>query len=162
MISAANTPQDIEAIVKLGKQIWNQYYVPIIGQDQVDYMLDKFQSITALTDQIQNQHYHYFKIEADQNLVGYIGLQHRQESLFLSKLYVVDSARGIGLGRQGVEFCKQYARDNHFKKIELTVNKHNVLAITAYERIGFIRTAEVVMDIGQGYVMDDYIFEMEI
>ncbi len=162
MILQAKTRQDIAAIVALGEIIWNQHYVPIIGQAQVDYMLEKFQSVSALTDQIEHQQYHYFMITTDQQLVGYIGLQHRESTLFLSKLYVHDSARGQGLGREGVAFCQRYARDNRFEKIQLTVNKNNALAISAYENIGFSRTKAVVMDIGGGYVMDDYVFEMQM
>ncbi len=34
-------------------------------------MLEKFQSVTALTDQIDHQQYHYFMIKIDEQLVGY-------------------------------------------------------------------------------------------
>jgi RimJ/RimL family protein N-acetyltransferase len=156
------TKLEIEAVVILGKQIWNQHYVPIIGQGQVDYMLNKFQSISALTDQIENQKYYYFMIFNNRKLTGYIGLQDREDTLFLSKIYLTDNVRGKGIGKIAVDFCVDFARKNRFSRIELTVNKNNVVAITAYQKIGFEKIDAIVTDIGGGYVMDDYVFEMTV
>lgn len=45
------------------------------------------------------------------------------------------------------------------KKIQLTVNKHNINSINAYKKWGFKTIDSVVTDIGSGFVMDDYIME---
>jgi RimJ/RimL family protein N-acetyltransferase len=39
----------------------------------------------------------------------------------------------------------------------LNVNKQNLRAIRAYERNGFFVREAVVVDIGGGFVMDDYV-----
>ena len=44
----------------------------------------------------------------------------------------------------------------------LTVNKGNELAIRAYEGTGFETIDAVVTDIGEGFVMDDYIMELRV
>ena len=41
----------------------------------------------------------------------------------------------------------------------LTVNKHNELGIRAYRAKGFETIDAVETDIGEGFVMDDYIME---
>ena len=41
------TPADVNSVAALARVIWNQHYVPIIGQAQTDYMLAKFQSASA-------------------------------------------------------------------------------------------------------------------
>lgn len=43
-IDTVDSDDKICQLEKLAKEIWNQHFVPIIGQDQVDYMLNKFQS----------------------------------------------------------------------------------------------------------------------
>ena len=43
----------------------------------------------------------------------------------------------------------------------LTVNKHNDIAIRAYRGLGFELIGEGVTDIGNGFVMDDYYFELK-
>ena len=37
------------------------------------------------------------------------------------------------------------------------MNKHNAAAIAAYRNCGFVTREEVVVDIGNGFVMDDYV-----
>ena len=48
------------------------------------------------------------------------------------------------------------------KQVYLTVNKHNDHAIAVYKKTGFKVIDEVVTDIGNGYVMDDYIFGYDL
>ncbi len=57
------------------------------------------------------------------------------------------------------EDVKAYARRNGLKKIYLTVNKGNTPSYKIYLHLGFKVIDSVVNDIGQGYVMDDYIME---
>jgi hypothetical protein len=44
----------------------------------------------------------------------------------------------------------------------LTVNKRNAKAMAAYQRNGFTLTESVVVDIGGGFVMDDYVMTKEL
>jgi ribosomal protein S18 acetylase RimI-like enzyme len=44
----------------------------------------------------------------------------------------------------------------------LTVNKNNVNAIKAYEKMGFRNVGSLVQDIGDGFVMDDYAMEKTV
>ncbi|MGD9842546.1 MAG: GNAT family N-acetyltransferase, partial [Steroidobacteraceae bacterium] len=50
------------------------------------------------------------------------------------------------------------ARQRDLPTLWLTVNKRNS-ALTAYLRVGFVIVADVIIDIGNGYVMDDYQLE---
>ena len=43
--------------------------------------------------------------------------------------------------------------------IYLTVNKQNLISISVYEKLGFLRARDLVTDIGSGFVMDDYVME---
>jgi len=112
VIRSVENDQDIDNVAILANQIWTEHYVPIIGEEQVDYMLYKFQSAETVTK---------------------------------SLLFLEDTAREAGL----------FA-------ITLTVNKENVGSIKAYERLGFDNIDSVVMDIGNGFVMDDYVLRKSI
>jgi RimJ/RimL family protein N-acetyltransferase len=102
----------------------------------------------------------FFLIEKERNYVGYIGVQPKEEELFLSKIYVKLSERGKGFGKQAVRFLENLARRLNLKKISLTVNKNNIKTIKAYEKMGFENLGPVVQDIGDGFVMDDFKMEM--
>ena len=155
----ATTAQQIETIAGLAREIWYEYYVPLIGRAQVDYMVSKFQSAGAMTQQLR-EGYEYFLTERNGQGIGYCAVQAQpaQQSLFLSKLYLLRDARGAGTGRICLSFIEQLARRRGLKLLWLTVNKGNP-AVQAYERLGFRIAADLVMDIGGGFVMDDFRME---
>ncbi len=146
---------DLDNIETLAREIWEEHYTPIIGEAQVAYMLDKFQSAAAMQKQLK-EGYEYFMISDGETMVGYLAFIEEPQGLFLSKVYVHSSARGKGLGKAAIEFVKAEAQNRGLSKIRLTVNKYNHNSITAYLKMGFEKTRELVMDIGEGYVMDDY------
>ncbi|MDA8030391.1 MAG: GNAT family N-acetyltransferase [Alphaproteobacteria bacterium] len=166
VFSEVSTESDIHAVAALANEIWREHYEPIIGLAQVEYMLEKFQSAAAIAAQIAEEGFCYYLIRADgdggQGDIGYLGFQREGAVMFLSKLYVKKSARGCGFGARAVGFLRELAREQGMEKIRLTVNKGNALAIAAYERAGFTRTGELVIDIGGGYVMDDFVFEVGV
>ena len=149
----------IASVEKLAHEIWYEYYVPLIGQSQVDYMVSKFQSAAAMREQIRAG-YEYFTMERDAALLGYMAVQSQpaEQRLFISKLYLHRDARGTGTGRLAMEFIERLARDRRLPLLWLTVNKGNP-AVKTYQRLGFRIEAPVVMDIGNGFVMDDFRME---
>lgn len=155
MIIPVFTGKQIAIVESLAKKIWTEHYTPIIGKEQVDYMLEKFQSKQVISEQIA-EGFLYFLIVKDDLYIGYMGLQPKGEELFLSKIYVEDMERGRGYGRQCIEFIEKIAREEGFTNITLTVNKNNKNSIKAYEKFGFINLGAVVQDIGNGFIMDDY------
>lgn len=155
------TGEALEAIETLAADIWREHYTPIIGSDQVSYMLDKFQSLKAMKKQIA-ENYLYYGTYIDGQLVGYLGVQPRDGHLFLSKIYFSKTMRGKGLGRKAIDFLVSKARELQLPAIQLTVNKYNSDTITAYEKMGFVKLRAAVFDIGQGYIMDDYVMEKPI
>jgi len=145
----------IQRVEDLAYEIWNEHFTPIIGKAQVDYMLDKFQSVKAIAGQIE-QGFQYFLLKTDEDYIGYTSVQPKEDELFLSKLYIKSSQRSKGYGRKAVRFLESMARDKGLEKITLTVNKNNLDTIRAYEKFGFENLGPVVQDIGGGFIMDDY------
>jgi ribosomal protein S18 acetylase RimI-like enzyme len=152
--------QQIAEVARLAREIWQQHYLPIIGQQQVDYMLDKFQSEKAIAEQIRRS-YEYYIITNHSDSAGYFAVVpwKSDASLMLSKLYVRKSERGHGLGKQGLQFVENLCRSRKFNLLWLTVNKNNAESIAWYSRMGFYKAGTIVQDIGGGFVMDDFRFE---
>lgn len=154
-LSPATTNQQLQTIEALANEIWNEHYTPIIGKAQVDYMLNKFQSVDSIFRQLESD-YKYFIINYDNSAVGYLAFKLDNSDLFLSKIYILKKYRGLRIGKEAMEFVTQLAASLMCKTITLTVNKNNTNSIEAYKKIGFLKTEELVMDIGNGFVMDDY------
>lgn len=155
--------EQIALVAKIAEPIWYETYAPIIGNDAVRYMVDKFQSVPAINRQLESEGYVYYLVQADGEAAGFIGLvPHKEEKMFLSKLYVSKAFRNAGLSRAAFDFIAALCRKEDLDKIYLTVNKQNTHAIEVYRHFGFYEIDAVVTDIGCGYVMDDYILQKDV
>lgn len=150
---------ELRRVSELANDIWHECFVDIISEGQIDYMIEKFQSLNAMCRQIEEQSYTYMSVYDNDDLCGYIAVKpENDERFFLSKLYLRSDKRGTGIVSEMLERVFAEARLAGKKSVYLTVNKHNDRAIAVYKRTGFVITDEVVTDIGSGYVMNDYIF----
>lgn len=149
--------QNIKELASLASAIWHEYWTCLLSFEQIDYMVENFQSEKAIKNQIENENYTYYFIIKDDKKAGYFGISDKVDYLFLSKLYIKKEFRHQGLGSKAFEKIKELANE---KSIRLTVNKQNINSIKAYEKWGFKTIDAVVTDIGSGFVMDDYIMEV--
>lgn len=156
---AVCTEEDIQLLATLAHEIWNQHFVPLIGQAQVDYMITQFQSAPALTKQLNNGYQYYF-LCWDGEPVGYTGFRLDDDGLFLSKLYLKQAYRGRKIAKKAMDFLLSVADEYQKPRIWLTVNRHNDDTIAAYRSMGFTVSEEKAADIGNGFVMDDYIMTL--
>ena len=151
----------VYSLVAVADEIWREHYTPIIGKEQVEYMLEKFLSAEALVEQI-NSGYEYFLFSYDYTFAGFAGIHEEDGKLFLSKLYVDKEFRGMGIAsymfRKFIEICKM----RNLNKIWLTCNRNNTTSLEVYKHLGFVIAREEVADIGEGFVMDDYILEHDV
>jgi O-acetyl-ADP-ribose deacetylase (regulator of RNase III)/RimJ/RimL family protein N-acetyltransferase len=161
-IKSVNPETEIQIVVDLAATIWNEHYVPIIGQEQVNYMINNFQSFEAIERQINHENYEYYIVYHDSKPSGYISIKQTENELFLSKFYIVKEKRGTGLGKEGLNFIICRAKELGATEINLTVNKNNINSIKAYEKMGFKNIGSVIADIGSGYVMDDFKMKLTI
>lgn len=152
------TQESIKKTAELAKDIWNKYFITIITQSQIDYMIDKFQSEMSMSEQIKSG-YEYYNFVLDGEIIGYFAICKKDDNtLFLSKLYLKKEYRGNGYARKAFEFIKELAKQKNCSMIWLTVNKRNDDSIAIYKKFGMEIIRSEVTDIGSGYVMDDYVF----
>lgn len=163
VIEKVTTDNELHEVAEIAEKIWHECFVGIISLGQIDYMVEKFQSYNAMREQIKVQGYTYLAVREDGELCGYIAFKpEKDDRLFLSKLYLRSDMRGKGVGTKMLERVFDEARTLGRKRVYLTVNKHNDRAIVVYMKTGFETVDEVVTDIGNGFVMDDYIFEYSL
>ncbi|CCY62509.1 c_GCAxxG_C_C family protein [Clostridium sp. CAG:967] len=158
MTASFEKVKNIKELASLASCIWHEYWTCILSPEQIDFMVENFQSEHAIKNQIENENYTYYFIVSDGEKAGYFGISDKKEYLFLSKLYIKKEYRNKGLGTEAFEKIKQLSQH---KPIRLTVNKYNINTIKAYEKWGFKTVDAVVTDIGSGFVMDDFIMEMK-
>jgi len=154
-----NNKKQIEGLAEIAKLIWSEYFPGIITPEQVDYMVEKYQSADAITKQISNDGYMYFMVIDNEEILGYLALKADGNQLLLSKLYLKKEFRGRGYFNKMLSFAEKIAKEKGLNSLHLAVNKHNDNAIAVYLKKGFSIKKEQTADIGNGFVMDDYIME---
>ncbi len=166
LFQPAITDDDRKQLAALADEIWHEYWPSRIGLAQTDYMVQRFQSFDALThDMTENGYEYWFICGADDGrIVGYTGgnVEAETNRYFISKIYLRATERGKGFARRTVEFYEDICRERNLDAMYLTVNKENSLAIRAYVGTGFKTIDASVTDIGEGFVMDDYIMEKAV
>lgn len=154
--------KSIKELSELASEIVKEHYDPILGETQNNYMIKKFQSARSIMEQLA-QNYRYFFVANNNGIkVGFIAFYPREDDLYLSKFYLEKSERGQGIATDMFEFIKSKATGLRFTSIVLNVNKYNDLAIRAYEKLGMIKIAEEKIDIGNGYYMDDFVYQYNL
>lgn len=152
--------QEIKEMSDMATAILRDYYDPIIGKEQNDYMLEMFQSVEAIKDQLSHGYRYYFVRDDDDKDMGFVAFYLRENALYLSKFYLYKDQRGKGYARTILEFLKTQAKELDLGRIELNVNRNNDTRFI-YEKLGFTVAWEEKNDIGNGFYMDDYVYALE-
>lgn len=159
------TENDIPLIQDLARRSWEAAYAKILEREQIEYMLKTMYSHEEISNQLQDPDYHYFLIfdELNNSFEGFFGYENSYEehTTKLHRIYLIPESKGKGIGKMAVNFLKQKVSESGDKRIILNVNKNNTAKIF-YESQGFEVYKEVIVDIGSGYIMDDYEMEFYI
>ena len=159
------TEEEIQTAAALAREIWTEHFTPIIGAEQVEYMLEHFQSAPAIRSMIESGYFYQF-ILLDGVRAGYTAYRPQKEGdeefLFLSKLYIKKEFRGRKLARFALSQMEEYCREQGLSAIRLTCNRHNESTLAVYDKLGFSVLYEQNADIGGGFYMNDFVMEKKV
>ncbi|MEY3399023.1 MAG: hypothetical protein RL220_1617 [Bacteroidota bacterium] len=154
--------QDIGLISSLAARIWPVCYSNIISAGQIDYMLGMMYSDVSLRRQMTEEGCRFTLAYSGDIPVGFSSTSEKEAGLFrLHKLYVDTSLHRKGVGSILLNDVLEYASEHGGDQLELNVNKSNP-AVRFYLARGFEVWREEVLDIGNGYVMDDFVMRRNI
>lgn len=154
---------EFSKIQTLAKSIWPICYKEILSKEQISYMLDLMYSEEALVRQAQAGQ-EFFLLEEDEELYGFLGIQKRYPEAMdirVHKIYVRTDLHGKGLGKFMLHFVEALGKQLEMKRIHLNVNRFNK-AKTFYEKMGFVIEKQEDIDIGHGYLMEDFVMVKKI
>jgi GNAT superfamily N-acetyltransferase len=150
------TESDIDMLIPLAHRIWHAYYPSIITVEQIDFMLARGYTREVILDEINNRGVIWLVIRRADAMVGFASLgPHSPKVMKLHKLYLLPEYHGCGIGGRALAEVERIAREGGSETLILNVNRYNTTAIRAYLRAGWHIAEEVVVDIGDGFVMDD-------
>ncbi len=166
MIEIISAERDrIKDIQSVSAVAWPHAFKDILSASQIVYMMNWMYSDEGLSDQIEKKKHRYFIAQSDGENVGYLSIEHNCEQTGktkIHKLYILPERQKKGIGKLLIEKAAQEAKRMQDMAIYLNVNKYNENAIAFYKRLGFFLAKEEIIDIGNGFVMDDFVFELQL
>ena len=155
------TATDIPLIRTLAKQVWPQTYEKTLSRAQIKYMMDLIYSPLALQKQMAAGH-QFIIIYNNAIPVGFASFSEVDAAVYkLQKIYVLQNQQGRGTGKFAIGQVIAAVKPKGTTTLRLNVNRFNK-AKSFYERLGFVVIGEEAIDIGNGFVMDDYVMEMKL
>jgi len=152
---------DIATIRNIATITWPDAYGTYISMAQLNYMLDMMYSDDSLLNQMNNGHQFYIA-EHGSEAIGFASVsKEANNACKLNKLYVLPTAQKTGAGKALLHKAIEYATANSANCLYLQVNKQNN-AQQFYSKHGFTIREAAVLEIGGGYIMDDYIMELKL
>lgn len=159
-----NTDENFNDIRVIAAEVWPIAYGAILSQAQLDYMMEMMYSVSSLQLQSNAKKHRFILAKEDETVLGFASYEFnygKKPKTKIHKIYIFSNHQGKGIGKKLINFIVNESKLRHQKGLILNVNKKNI-AIRFYERIGFEISDEEVIDIGNGYVMDDYVMEKSI
>lgn len=158
------TTDHIYNIQVLSNVIWPATFSNILSQEQISYMMDMMYSTSSLEKQINELNHHYLLAEEDGEYLGYLSYELNYKGTPITKIhkiYVLPSIQGKGVGRLFIDAVSKLALKNNNRLLSLNVNRYNK-AIDFYKRMGFDFFASENIEIGNGFLMEDYVMNKDL
>ena len=154
---------EMVVVREIAQITWPITYREILSSEQLDYMFEWMYNLETIQNQVEEGQLFYV-LKDNEKPLGFIGLElftTEKNELKIQKIYVLPSAQGKGIGRKLIEKAVEIAQEKGIENVILNVNRFNK-AVSFYQKLGFKITSEVNIDIGKGYLMEDYIMNYTI
>lgn len=162
MTISVATKEQLPIVQELAHKIWPATYGNILSQDQFDYMMEMMYSIDSLKNQLITRP--FLLVEDNGKHIGFASYEINFENTHktkIHKLYVLPEIQGKGIGKLLINHINEIAQSANNLALILTVNRFNK-AKDFYLKQGFHIVEEKQFQIGNGYIMDDYVMELTI
>jgi GNAT superfamily N-acetyltransferase len=153
------TDAHLPEINRIAHATWPATFGDILSEQQIAYMLEWMYSIDSLSDQIHHKGHVFFLVKDTEEYLGYISYELNYKGLpqtKIHKIYLLPQSQGRGAGAALINHVATVATQYQNTSLTLNVNRFNK-AVGFYERIGFSVTGQEDIDIGDGFLMQDYV-----
>ena len=154
----------LSTVAALAERIWPDAYRSILSDGQIRYMLKMMYDAPVLAKEYAEGIRFDLIFDGGKPIgfASYGPYRNDPPEAKLHKLYLDFAYHGRGIGALTLNHVTEEARRKGYRFLRLNVNKNNAAAIRAYERNGFRKLEAVEVDIGHGFVMDDFVMRKEL
>lgn len=156
-------PEHLPTIRLIAEHTWYGTYGNILSPKQIKYMLNQMYSIDSLTNQINVLNHQFYLLQHNDDYVAFISCSSNYDNQHLTKIhkiYVLPQCQGMGLGKVLINKATDVAQLCNDNGLLLNVNRYNK-ALQFYLHLGFVIVKEENIDIGEGFLMEDYVLRKD-
>lgn len=160
---------DLKIICALGiTTFYEAYFEQDDPRDLADYVLENF-STEQIEREFNDENSTFFLADLNGKAVGYAKLRENSaadclkgvEAIELQRVYILEKAKGKGVGAALMRRCFGAARAKGYKTIWLGVWEQNLAAQRFYEKFGFIKAGELRFLYGEN-LETNYVFTLDL
>lgn len=154
---------ELISIQDLAYATWPETFQEILTKEQITYMLSWMYDLKVLEEQIDKGHLFYIYFE-NEIPTGFIGIELHcpdEKTLKIHKLYVLPNAQGLGIGKKLIQKAIEIGEEHQIENLVLNVNRFNK-AVAFYQKFGFNIDYEEDIDIGNNYLMEDFVMSYKL
>lgn len=158
------TSSDFPIIQEIAYVTWPHTFRDILSKEQISYMIEMMYSTAALTEQTMQKKHQYLIVKDETKNLGYASYELNYKGLSITKIhkiYILPEAQGKGVGKLLMNTITTVAKENRNTSLSLNVNRDNA-AFDFYRNIGFEKVGEENIDIGDGFLMEDFIMNKKL
>jgi len=158
------TPLDFPIIQQIALDTYYVTYGPLLPKEKLDYLYDLMYTIQSLTEQVEKKGHKFILAKDEIKYLGYASYElncDNSSTTKIHKLYILPTAQGKGVGKALMTRITELALQKKNQTLSLNVYRKNP-AIEFYQKIGFQKTGEVNIPIGNGFMMEDFVMEKNI
>ena len=160
-VQVANSDH-VTKIVDLADTIWRECYKGILSDEQIEYMVDRYQSDNVVTKKMINEGYEFYLINNGSTVIGFVSFLKEDNQLLLTNLYILQQYREKGYCELVIDKVIKNCKETDIDRVVITLNKMNEEGIKLYTNMGFAKTKEDIQDIGNGFIIDNYLLEKQL
>lgn len=152
--------EEIWKIQKVAHNTWPPTFKGILSDEQLYYMLDLMYSSNELKIKIDDSHL-FYGYEEEGLIKGFVSYKDYGTYYKIHKLYVMPIYQGQSIGKKLIDFVVAAAFKSNVKTLLLNVNRYNK-AVEFYKYLGFTVVLTEDIEIGNGYLMEDYRLKLDL
>ena len=141
---------DVALLQQIGRKTFDDTFGNTCTKEDMRGVLDLFFNSAQVALELQDESDNFFFFEQDGIAKGYLRINAKhacpldsfqnRKSIELVRLYILKEFHGLGVANELMNFALDFARNNGFDLMYLSVWEYNFRARGFYEKHGFVNT----------------------
>jgi ribosomal protein S18 acetylase RimI-like enzyme len=143
------TTDDAKLLSEMGRQTFSETFNGTCSNDDMAEFLELYYNLPQVIKELSDEEDYYYFAFFNETPAGYLRVKESNSdiplvklyrSIELKRIYVLKEFQSLKIGAALLNFAFDFATENAYQAIYLSVWEHNTKALNFYKKWGFINT----------------------